>query len=63
MIKKLGLLGVALAALLSLPATAPAEPHNYGVGVYVGPTYHHHHWRHHYRHGYYDRWGYWHAYR
>jgi hypothetical protein len=61
MIRKLGLLGLALAALLSIPATALAERHHDRVRVYVEPAYPHHHWRHHY--GYYDRWGYWHPYR
>lgn len=62
MIKKLGLLGLILGALLSVPATALAERFHAGVQVEVGPSYYHHHWRHHHR-GYYDRWGYWHPYR
>ena len=63
MIRRLGLLGLALASILSLPATAFAGRHHLGVRVYVEPGYphHYHHWRH--RHGYYDQWGYWHAYR
>ena len=63
MIRKLGLLGLFLAALLTVPATALARWHG-GVDVYVERPYHqhwrHHHWRH---YGYYDRLGYWHPYR
>jgi hypothetical protein len=59
MIRKLGLLVLFLAALISMPGTALARWHG-GVDVYVERPYHHH-WRHH--HGYYDRWGYWHPYR
>ena len=58
MMKKLGLLGLALAALLT-PATALARRHVY---IEVEPGYHHH-WRHYHHYGYYDRWGYWHPYR